>query len=86
MEGTLVRCADDTKMGDTSQYAQGLGCSSEGLEQAEKLCISELRGFQVMTKKSLEQPALSSMMTLLWDHDWTRELPVSLSDLGIQGL
>lgn len=47
--------------------------------------ISDLRDFQDMTEKSLEQPALNSMLALLWESGWPRDHPASLRDSGIQG-
>lgn len=42
--------------------------------------ISDVRGFQDRTEKSLEQPVLNSMLTLLWEGGWTTEVPDRLSD------
>lgn len=57
---------------------KGWAALQKDLNRQRSCAISDLRSFQDMTEKSLEQPALNSMLTLLWEGGLTRELPVSL--------
>lgn len=59
---------------------KGWAALQKDLTSQRSCAISDIRGFQDRTKKSLDQHVLNSVLTLLWEGGWTRELPDRLSD------